>query len=108
MLSSIMMRLSIFRGVPQHPEGATRSRPFDEPEQLGDRHGKRSRKALDVDQADVACATLDVRQVGAVDAGLVRKGFLRQAQLLAPDLDRKAEALADVSLGLPFFSLRRR
>jgi hypothetical protein len=67
-----------------------------EPEKLRHRHGKRLRHPLDIDQTQVPRAALDVAQIGPVDVGSVREILLRQAKLLAPDLDGKAEALADI------------
>jgi hypothetical protein len=92
-----------FAGKPVLAEGKSRSRTLDSLKKLGDGNAQASRDPLDVDEADVAGASLDVAQVGSVDAGPFREVFLGQAQVFAPALDGKAEALADVRRGPPFF-----
>src|SRR5690242_8858688 len=91
-------------GIGSSPYGAkpsSGSASFREPEQLGEleRHGRG--QPLDVDEADVPRVPLDVRQVGPVDARPPGELLLRQAQRLAPALDRELEPLADVRPG-PF------
>jgi hypothetical protein len=60
------------------------------------------RDALNVDQADVAHAALNVAEISAVDPGTLRELLLGQFQLFTPAFDRKSKALADVRLG-PLF-----
>ena len=70
-----------------------RSRAFDELEQLGDLQAEGLGQALDVQQADVARAPRDVREVGAVDAGAanssrVRPGASRRSVAAKPNCAR--------------------
>jgi hypothetical protein len=51
-------------------------------------------------RSDVAWASLDVREVGAVDAGAPGELPVREAQRLMSLFDREAEPRADVRAGL--------
>jgi hypothetical protein len=84
-------------------EGESRLRMLDGVEKLRDGDAQAGRDPLDVDEADVAGAPLDIAQIGPMDAGLFREVLLRQAQLLPVGLDGEAEALADILRGPPFF-----
>ena len=72
---------------------------LDELEELGNRQSECRGHALDVDQAEVPCASLDVREIGPVDARPLGELLLSQAQRLAPVLDRAAETFANVRPG---------
>ena len=76
-----------------------RSRAFDELEQLGDLQAEGLGQALDVQQADVARAPLDVQEVGPVDARPRGELLPRQARRLAAVRDREAELRADARPG---------
>ena len=76
-----------------------RSLAFDELEQLGDLRAEGLGQALDVQQADVARAPLDVQEVGPVDARPRGELLPRQARRLPPVRDREAELPADARPG---------
>ena len=76
-----------------------RSRAFDGLEQLGDLQAEGLGQALDVRQADVARAPLDVQEAGPVDARPRGELLPRQARRLAPVRDREAELPADARPG---------
>ena len=68
-----------------------RSRAFDELGQFGALQAEGLGQALDVQQADVARAPLDVAEVGPVDARPLGELLPRQARRLAPVRGREAE-----------------
>ena len=78
-----------------------RSRAFDELEQLGDLQAEGLGQALDVQQADVARAPLDVQELGPVYARPRGELLPSQARRLAPVRGREAELRADARPG-PF------
>jgi hypothetical protein len=66
----------VARAASRSPSGT-----LDALEEFGDPKRQGAGEAVHVDERQVAGAALDVAQVGAVDAGLVREVFLGQAQL---------------------------
>jgi hypothetical protein len=83
------------------------SRSLDPLEKFRDGQGKGGGQAFDVDEGKVAGATLNIGEIGPVNAGLFGEVFLGQAKLLAPVLDAEAELLANVGCGLLFPHRRR-
>ena len=67
--------------------------PLDELKQLRHRESHGGSQALEVDEAQVAHAALDIGQVRPVDTGPVRQVFPRHAQFFTPRLNGKAEAI---------------
>lgn len=72
----------------------------DPSKEFGHRHRECGGKAIDVHEARISAASLDVAEVGAVDASLGRQFVLGQLEFLAAVPDRESKTVTDVgSLG---------
>lgn len=69
---------------------------FDQAEKLGDSQFERNSNPLDVDQAEIPGTTLDVGNVGPMDACLVSQILLGHAKLFAAGSNGIAELLPDI------------